>query len=781
MGANIKINSESKQFQTEMQKVAQELKVMSSELNVATTQAELFGTKQEQLGAKSKELTNTIKGQNTIFNLQKQTLSALTSDIDKYKTRNAELAKSIEDVETKLKESIKATGEDSKETKTLQQELNKLQNEYKNNDKAIDRANSSIDKYKIKMNETEKSILQNKKALEDVNEQLQNSSNKFDKFKDNLEKTNEKFKGLNDGAKKVTGALAVGLVGATALGIDNAKDLTKALNDLQAKTGLTSDEMEDYKQIMQDIYANNFGEGYEDISESMAKVNQVTGLTNDELKNTTQNAILIRDTFGFDVSESINAVNGLMQNFGITSEQAYTLIAQGAQSGADKNGDLLDSLNEYGVQFKKLGLDAQEFTNVLITGAKEGAFSIDKVGDAVKEFAIRAVDGSKTTQQGFQAIGLDANKMATEFGKGGDSAKQAFDKTLTALLAIKDPLVQSQAGVNLFGTQFEDLGVKGLTALQGLQADTNMTAKTLENLNQVKYNDLDSAITGIGRQFQAGLSDVITTSVLPRLNEFANNIQTNMPEIQKTIKSSIDLVLPLFDGLGKIIGFVIDNSNILIPVAAGLSASIGTLQIINTVTKLMDIWKASTFAQTLAQEGLNVALKSNPIGLVVTAIGLLVAAFVGAYNNVEWFRDMVNGAFASIKSAISSVWNLVSNFKFPSFKLPHFKISGSFSLAPPSMPKLGVEWYANGGIMTQPTLFGMNGSNAMVGGESGAEAVLPLKVLWNEMEKNFDRLEQRLNTNKQQVIYVQVNSILDGKKVAQSIAKNVDIENAWLR
>jgi phage-related minor tail protein len=781
MGANIKINSESKQFQTEMQKVTQDLKVMSSELNVATTQAELFGTKEDQLGAKSKELTNIIKGQNTIFNLQKQTLAALTSDIDKYKTRNTELAKSIADVEVKLKESIKATGEDSKETKTLQQELNKLQNEYKANDKAIDRVNSSIDKYKLKMNETEKSILQNKKALEDVNEQLQNSSTKFDKFQDNLEKTNEKFKGLNDGAKKVTVALGAGLVGATVLGIDNAKDLTKALNDLQAKTGLASEEMADYKQIMQDIYANNFGEDYEDISEAMSKVNQVTGLTNDELKNTTQNAILIRDTFGFDVSESINAVNGLMQNFGITSEQAYTLIAQGAQSGADKNGDLLDSLNEYGVQFKKLGLDAQEFTNVLITGAKQGAFSIDKVGDAVKEFAIRAVDGSKTTQQGFQAIGLDANKMAVEFGKGGDSAKQAFDKTLTALLAIKDPLKQSQAGVNLFGTQFEDLGVKGLTALQGLQADTNMTAKTLQNLNQVKYNDLDSAITGIGRQFQAGLSDVITTSVLPRLNEFANNIQTNMPQIQQIIKSAIDVVVPLFDGLGKIIGFVIDNSNILIPVAAGLAASIGTLKIINTVTKLMDIWKASTFAQILAQEDLNIALKANPVGLVVTAIGLLVAGLVAAYNNVEWFRNMVNGAFNSIKNTISSVWNLVSSFKFPSFKLPHFKISGSFSLAPPSIPKIGVEYYANGGIMTQPTLFGLNGSNGMVGGEKGAEAVLPLRVLWNEMEKNFDRLEQRLNTNKQQVIYVQVNSILDGKQVAKSIAKNVDIENAWAR
>lgn len=64
----------------------------------------------------------------------------------------------------------------------------------------------------------------------------------------------------------------------------------------------------------------------------------------------------------------------------------------------------------------------------------------------------------------------------------------------------------------------------------------------------------------------------------------------------------------------------------------------------------------------------------------------------------------------------------------PKPKLPHFNISGKFDLVPPdiSVPKIGIDWYADGGILTTPTLFGFNGRNAMVGGEAGPEAVLPL-------------------------------------------------------
>lgn len=110
-------------------------------------------------------------------------------------------------------------------------------------------------------------------------------------------------------------------------------------------------------------------------------------------------------------------------------------------------------------------------------------------------------------------------------------------------------------------------------------------------------------------------------------------------------------------------------------------------------------------------------------------------------------KEIVGGILDSIKEKFSSIFDgakeIVSNaiefikdkFNFswslPKLKLPHFSISGGFSLNPPSVPKFGIEWYKHGGVMLDPTIFGFNGNKAMVGGEAGAEAIAPIDILLN--------------------------------------------------
>ena len=84
--------------------------------------------------------------------------------------------------------------------------------------------------------------------------------------------------------------------------------------------------------------------------------------------------------------------------------------------------------------------------------------------------------------------------------------------------------------------------------------------------------------------------------------------------------------------------------------------------------------------------------------------------------------DKIKGFFNNMKISL------------PHIKLPHFKISGKLSISPPSVPKLSIEWYKEGGIMTSPTVFGMNGTSLMAGGEAGAEAILPLKGFYDNLE-----------------------------------------------
>lgn len=110
----------------------------------------------------------------------------------------------------------------------------------------------------------------------------------------------------------------------------------------------------------------------------------------------------------------------------------------------------------------------------------------------------------------------------------------------------------------------------------------------------------------------------------------------------------------------------------------------------------------------------------------------IITPIEAAKNTIKGIVDKITGFFSSMKISL------------PHIKLPHFRISGSLSIAPPSVPHLSIDWYKEGGIMTRPTLFGMNGTNLMAGGEAGAEAILPLKGFYSQLESI---LSNRMDTS----------------------------------
>lgn len=119
------------------------------------------------------------------------------------------------------------------------------------------------------------------------------------------------------------------------------------------------------------------------------------------------------------------------------------------------------------------------------------------------------------------------------------------------------------------------------------------------------------------------------------------------------------------------------------------------------------------------------------------------SALSGALSTVQSIFGSIHSAISdkinAAKNAVSSAINAIKGFfnfswSLPKLKLPHISISGSFSLTPPSVPHFGIEWYAEGGILTQPTIFGASGNNLLAGGEAGAEAVVPLSTLWEKLD-----------------------------------------------
>lgn len=280
---------------------------------------------------------------------------------------------------------------------------------------------------------------------------------------------------------------------------------TKAYSNFQAQTGESTESMADFKEEVNDLYKNNYGDSLEDVADAMAKVKQQTNETDtSKLSSMTENALALHDTYEYDITESLRAVKMLMDQFGISSDKAYNLIVQGAQQGLDKNGDLLDTINEYAVHYKQLGYNEDQFISSLINGTEKGTFSVDKLGDAMKEFGIRSKDTATTTTEGYELIGLNAEKMRQEFAKGGKSAQQATKKTLKSLMSMDDKVKQNQAGVDLFGTMWEDLGIEGVKALTNVTSRVDDTKDSMEELKKIKYDNIEDQFKTIGRRLQNG-------------------------------------------------------------------------------------------------------------------------------------------------------------------------------------------------------------------------------------------------------------------------------------
>nr|WP_285860211.1 phage tail tape measure protein [Brevibacillus sp. MER 51] len=281
----------------------------------------------------------------------------------------------------------------------------------------------------------------------------------------------------------------------------------------------------------------NLGENWDDLAKSISAVKSVTKLEGAELENTTRNALLFRDTFEFDIKESVKSADTMVKNFGITSEEAYNLLAQGAQNGLDKSGELLDTANEYSAYFSKLGFSANDMFNIFSSGLEAGAFNLDKVGDGIKEFGIRTKDGSKTSLDAYKSIGLHGEEMTKQFAAGGKTAQEAFLKTVKAINEVKDPVQRNAASVALFGTQAEDLEERVIKAYGNIKKTFDMTKNTMDGMSKVKFNSVGQAFQRIGRQIETGFLIPLGNAVLPLLGELSESISYILPVVKETFKT----------------------------------------------------------------------------------------------------------------------------------------------------------------------------------------------------------------------------------------------------
>lgn len=493
------------------------------------------------------------------------------------------------------------------------------------------------------------------------------------KGKEDVEAISSTFDNMFDKIK--TGLATAGVAAGLGAIVKGANNSTVAINKFQAATGSSAEDMLLYGNDIKDMYSNGVGESLEDISTAMATVKNNSSFDHEEVGAMTEDLLILRDTYDYDVGESIRSTQMLMDQFGVSGMDSMNLIAQATQNGLDKNGDLLDTINEYSVHFKQLGFDAPEMFNMLINGAKNGTFSVDKLGDAVKEFGIRVIDGSDTTAEGFKAIGLDANEMATAFKAGGETGKQAFLKTVNALKDMEDPIAQNTAGVNLFGTMWEDLGSDGVFALANLNGEIDMSVDKMDEIRNIRYDDAGSALMSLGRTINVSLADSVSDAVNKSkgyINDFTAGLKG-----QDTGTFFGDLgskTADLGQKMKEAAGFAVEHKNAiknLATVFAPLVVAIGLynaamvinkgLTIAGTVAKLAYCAVTGTavseeLAATAATWGLNAALLANPVTWVVLGVLLLIGVIILLVTHFETVKTVASNVWTAIKTKAAEAW-----------------------------------------------------------------------------------------------------------------------------
>lgn len=529
----------------------------------------------------------------------------------------AETAKALSKNEDVSAEAKEALAKASTEAAEAMRELDKAQQEA---DAAMEAYSQTMASGTSDLNQLEAAAERAGHAAEALAEANGRATEATQELSDATEQASEEAEGAGDKGTDAIGAVAGALAGAGITAkvmeiagavYELAGSFSEAEKTIVSATGATGRELDEFMSSSLDVYASSSAESLNDVAVAMTSVQTATGLAGDALEEATDAALVLNNTLGYEVSESARTAGALIKNFGVTATEAYNLIAIGAQNGADKNGDLLDVLNEYSAQYAALGLSAEEFVSSLVDSAEAGVFSVDKVGDAVKEFNIRAKDGSDTTAEAFELLGMNADMMSEKFAAGGDTARTAFFEVVNALESMDDPLAKNAAAVGLFGTQYEDLEATVLPVLAGIEGGTLEMYDAVGTLAE-GASSMGDEWQAAGNSIKAAFGSAITPAVSAGSTALAGFVQ-GVGEFLQEHPAVTKAITAIGVGLGVVVaGFAL--------YAAGTAAATAVTALFGT-TLSAAIWPITAIAAAIAA--------------VTAAVLFLVDAFQEDLGEVE--------------------------------------------------------------------------------------------------------------------------------------------------
>lgn len=342
-----------------------------------------------------------------------------------------------------------------------------------------------------------------------------------------------------------------------------------------------------------------------------------------------------------------------------------------------------------------------------------------------------------TTTANLQALGLSQGQLQ-ELLNGTIGAWAKYGDSIP-IDGLAESYNETAKTATVTGTFADVLNWAG-TSEDAFNAKLANCRNESERANLIIQELANQGLMQAGQKWQENNANLVAG------NQATADFQQATAELAETVAPIVTQITQIVAGLLAKFNSLPPSTQQIIGVIVLLTAALGpALSGIGFMTSGVGSMMNGFSKATPIVKSLWTVLKANPILLIISLITLVVTGIVTLYNKCEWFRDGVNGIGRSIKDFFEGIGDALKKFFsfdwIPKIKMPHFQITGGFSLVPPKVPKVSVKWYANGGILNRPTIFGSNGNSLMGGGEAGKEAVLPIDLL-----KSYIR-EENLRNN----------------------------------
>ena len=651
-GGAVKLTGES-EYRKALQNITQNLKEVTSEMKLVTAQYGKNDTSIEALSAKSDVLNKKLEVQKDRVATLKKQYEAMTAQYEKNATKHDELAKKYENEKDKLSNLEKTLGTTSQEYKEQAGKVADLSAELKKSEANQEANIKTLSNMRIQLNNAEGDVAKTSREVKDLANQMDKGADSADDLGDAVEDAGKSADSATGGFTVFKGALA-DLV---------ANVISSAINK------------------MKELVSNTIEVG-QNFQSSMAKVQAISGATDEDLQLLTETAKKFGSTTKFSASESADAL-GYMALAGWdakTSASALGGVLNLASASGMELAHASDMVTDYLSAFGMQADQSAYFADLLAYAQGNANTSAEQLGEAYKNCSANLSSAGQDIETTTALLSMLANQGLK--GSEAGTALNAIVRDMTSKMkdgkiAIGDTLIEVQDAEGNFRDLTEILkevesATDGMgTAQKASALQSTFTADSIKGLNLIlnagvtSAEDFEQALRGSSgtAEKMAKVMNNTLAGDMTALNSQIEGVQIALYEkFEPALRKGVEALSKLVDA----VSWILDNGDGIVTTITAIATAVGVYVAYTTALKVMtDGWKALTIvtkAQTVAQTALNAVMSANPIGLIIALVAGLVVAFIALWNKSEAFRNFFIGMWENIKEVVSVAWDGITGF-----------------------------------------------------------------------------------------------------------------------